>query len=123
MVATVIVGIIFLVAFFFAMRGAINHWRGNGGGCCGGGEVTAPPKKKLHGQIIGHKTIDITGMTCKNCKIRVEQMLDTIDGAAATVNLHYNNADLAMTREVSDDEIRKAMAGQDDYKITAIHVE
>ena len=117
--ATVIVGLLVLVALFFAIKGVLKHWRGDSR-CWGGGEITAPPKKKLTGQIIGHKTADIEGMTCGNCKIRVEQLLDEIDGAVATVNLHRNTADIAMTREVSDEEIFKALAGSD-YKITAIH--
>ena len=47
------------------------------------------------------------------------QALDDIDGAAATVNLHRNIADLAMTRDVADGEIRKALDGSD-YKIIKI---
>lgn len=94
--ATVVVGIVVVIALGFALKGVIAHWRGESS-CCGGGEITPPPKKKLKGQIIGHKIVDISGMTCGNCKIRVEQLLDDIDGAAATVNLHRSTADVAMT--------------------------
>ncbi len=116
--ATAIIGILVLICLFFALKGVLKHFRGESS-CCGGGAITAPPEKKLEGKIIGKKIIAIEGMTCGNCKIRVEQMLDTIDGAAAKVNLHHNNATLKMTRDVSDDEIRKALAGSD-YKITNI---
>ena len=67
------------------------------------------------------KVVDIEGMTCGHCKGRVEQALDTIDGAAAEVNLHRNHAVVKMTREVSDDEIRRALAGSG-YTITGIHI-
>ena len=119
--ATAIIGIIVVVALGFALRGVLSHWRGESSCCGGGGAVTPLPKKKLDGAIVGHKTIHITGMTCGNCKNRVEMLLDEIDGASATVNLHRNTADLSMTREVSDDEIRNAMKGSD-YQITAIEI-
>ena len=117
--ATVVVGIIVVIALGFALKGVIAHWRGESS-CCGGAKITPPPKKKLSGQIIGHKIIDIEGMTCGNCKIRVEQLLNDIAGAAATVNLHRNIADVEMTREVTDEEIYQALADSD-YTITAIH--
>ena len=98
--ATAIVGIIVLVALYFAFKGVIKHWRGESS-CCGGGDIKVP-KKKLTGTI-------------------VEQALDTIDGATAEVNLHRNHAVVKMTREVSDDEIRRALAGSG-YTITGIHI-
>ncbi len=117
--ATIIVGLIFCVALFFALRGVVNHWRGDGSCCGGGGEIVAPPKKELQGTIIGEKVIKVKGMTCGHCKIRVEEMLNTIAGAAAVVNLHRDEALLSMTREVSDAEIREAMQGGE-YEIVSI---
>lgn len=117
--ATAIVGILVLVALFFALKGVVKHWRGESS-CCGGGDVKVP-KKKLTGTIVETKIVDIEGMTCGHCKARVEQALDTIDGAAAEVNLHRNHAIVKMTREVSNDEIRRALAGSG-YTITGIHI-
>ena len=117
--ATAIVGIIVLGALYFAFTGVIKHWRGESS-CCGGGDIKVP-KKKLTGTIVETKIVDIEGMTCGHCKARVEQALDTIDGAAAEVNLHRNHAVIKMTREVSDDEIRRALAGSG-YTITGIHI-
>lgn len=116
--ATIIVGLVLAVALFFALKGVLAHWRGEGS-CCGGETIAAPPKKKLSGKIVGRKTIHIDGMTCVNCKIRVEQCLDGIDGAVSQVNLHRNTAELQMTREVSEEEIRQALAGSG-YTITAM---
>ena len=117
--ATAIVGIIVLVALYFAFKGVIKHWRGESS-CCGGSDIKVP-KKKLTGTIVETKIVDIEGMTCGHCKACVEQALDTIDGAAAEVNLHRNHAVVKMTREVSDDEIRRALAGSG-YTITGIHI-
>ena len=117
--STIIVAILVIIALGFALRGVLKHWRGEGA-CCGGGGVSAvPPKKELEGRIIGEKVIGIEGMTCGNCKIRVEQALDSIEGAVSEVNLHHNRATLKMTREATDDEIRSALVGSD-YKITSI---
>ena len=116
--ATAIVGIVVLIALGFAVKGVLKHWRGESS-CCGGGDVKVP-KKKLTGTIVETKIVDIEGMTCGNCKIRVEQALDTIDGAAAEINLHRNHAVVKMTREVSNEEILQALAGSG-YTITGIH--
>lgn len=111
--------IVVLFALFFAVKGVLKHFRGESS-CCGGGDVKVP-KKKLTGTIVATKVVDIEGMTCGHCKARVEQALDTIAGAAAEVNLHRNHAVVKMTREVSDDEIRRALAGSG-YTITGIHI-
>ena len=115
----IIVIVILAVVIFFAVRSTLGHFKGESS-CCGGGDVKVP-KKKLTGTIIATKVVDIEGMTCGHCKARVEQALDTIDGTAAEVNLHRNHAVVKMTREVSDDEIRRALAGSG-YTITGIHI-
>ena len=115
--ATVVIGLILLLFVLWSLRSYIKRLRT---GCCGGGDVKVP-KKKLTGTIVETKIVDIEGMTCGHCKARVEQALDTIDGAAAEVNLHRNHAVVKMTREVSDDEIRRALAGSG-YTITGIHI-
>lgn len=116
--ATFIVGLVLAVALFFALKGVIRHWRGDSG-CCGGGGVAAPPKKELHGKVIGEKIIKVNGMMCGNCKIHVEEMLNSINGATAEVNLHCNEARLTMVREVSDEEIFAAMK-DGEYEIVGI---
>ena len=117
--ATFIVGLVLGVVLFFALKGVLKHWRGESSCCGGGGEAIAPPKKELHGTIVGEKIIKVKGMTCGHCKIRVEEMLNSIEGAAAGVNLHRDEARLFMTREVSDAEIRDAMR-DGGYEILAI---
>ena len=117
--ATIIIGLVLTLALGVALRGVVKHWRGEGSCCGGGGEIVVPPPKKLQGRIIGKKVIKIDGMTCGNCKIRVEEMLNAIDGAATQVNLHHDEAVIEMTREVSDYEIHRALQGSG-YKILSI---
>lgn len=115
--ANIIVGIFLLAALVIAGRHIYKLFHGEP--VCCSTDTPQVPEKKLSGPIIGKKVIDIKGMTCRNCKNRVEMMLDDIDGASATVNLHRSHAVLKMTRDVSDDEIRSALAGSG-YEITGI---
>lgn len=114
---TYLIGGLLLVCLVFAVKGAAKHFAGEGS-CCGGETVSAP-KKELAGGIVGKKTVKIDGMTCVNCKNRVEHLLNGIADAAAEVNLSGNIATVKMTREVSDDEIRAALDGSG-YKIVSI---
>ena len=58
-------------------------------------------------------------MHCENCKNRVERAINRIDGAVGKANLKKNIAVVSFEREVSDEEIRKAVEEQD-YKVLSI---
>ena len=116
--STLIVLLIVIVISVFAIRNSIGHFKGEGG-CCGGGETILPDEKQLTGQKIGEKTVHIEGMHCENCKNRVERAINRIDGAVGKVNLKKNIAVVSFEREVSDEEIRKAVEEQD-YKVLSI---
>jgi copper chaperone CopZ len=116
--STLIVLLIVIVIAAFAMRSSIGHFKGEGG-CCGGGETILPDEKELAGTKIGEKTVHIEGMHCENCKNRVERAINRIDGAVGKVNLKKNIAVVSFEREVSDEEIRKAVEEQD-YKVLSI---
>lgn len=114
---TMVIGLVLLVLLYIAGKHVYRLFHGEPV-CC---QTSTPsvPEKKLHGDIVATKIADIEGMTCGNCKNRVEMLLDEIDGASAKVNLHYHQATIRMTRVVSDDEIRKALDGSG-YTITSI---
>ena len=116
--STLIVLLIVIVIAAFAIKNSIRHFKGEGG-CCGGGETILPDEKHLTGQKIGEKTVHIEGMHCENCKNRVERAINRIDGAVGKVNLKKNIAVVSFEREVSDEEIRKAVEEQD-YKVLSI---
>jgi copper chaperone CopZ len=119
MVGTVIVILILLLIAFFAVRSSLTHFRGEGG-CCGGGSV---PKqaKKLDGKKIAEKLVHIEGMHCENCKNTVEKKLNEIDGAAAKVSLKKKQAVVAMSRMISDEEL-KAAVEEADFQVTGIEL-
>ena len=116
--STLIVLLIIIVIAAFALKSSIGHFKGEGG-CCGGGETILPDEKELAGPKVGEKTVHIEGMHCENCKNRVERAINRIDGAVGKVNLKKNIAVVSFEREVSDEEIRKAVEEQD-YKVLSI---
>ena len=114
---TALVGLIVLACLGVAAKHIYKLFKGETS-CCGT-EAPRVPEKKLNGPIVGEKVVKISGMTCGNCKNRVEMLLEDIDGAAAQVNLHRNQATVKMTRDVSDDEIKTALAGSG-YEVVSI---
>ena len=116
--STLIVLLIVIVIVAFALKSSIGHFKGEGG-CCGGGETILPDHKELSGPKIGEKTVHIEGMHCENCKNRVERAINRIDGAVARVNLKKKIALVSFDRDVSDEEIRKAVENLD-YKVVGI---
>ena len=114
---TALVGLVVLACLGVAAKHIYKLFKGETS-CCGT-EAPRVPEKKLNGPIVGEKVVKISGMTCGNCKNRVEMLLDDIDGAAAKVNLHRNQATVKMTRDVSDAEIKTALAGSG-YEVISI---
>ena len=54
---------------FFAVRGAVKHFKGESP-CCGGGGsglIKAPAEKRLDSPVLGRKTVKISGMHCDHC--------------------------------------------------------
>lgn len=74
-----------------------------GTGCCGGGGYK--PKFKKPKNVICIKTFKVNGMHCKNCKWRVEEVIDDIGGVAAKANLKMGEVTVYYSREVPTDVI------------------
>ncbi len=115
----VIIVVIVVAIVLLGVRAQIKHMKGEGSCCGGGGGTIAEEPKKLEGELVGKKIVHIEGMHCENCKNSVERQINHLDGAAATVNLAKNEAVVSMTRMVSDDELRQAVA-MADFKATDI---
>ena len=107
-----------LVIAFFAFRASVKHTKGDGG-CCGGGSGTIREEKKLEEPIIGQKIVHIEGMHCENCQNSVERIVNKIEGVACVVNLKKNLAVVSYSKEVSDDQIMKAIESLD-FKVISI---
>lgn len=69
--------------------------------------------------IMTQKTLTISGMSCGHCSARVEKSLNNIEGVEAKVFLESNTAELKLTRDVSNEELKKTidMIG---YEVTDI---
>lgn len=55
------------------------------------------------------KTMIIEGMMCGHCKARVEDVLNSIDGVLATVDLDKKEAALTLSKDVGDDVLTNAV--------------
>ena len=83
--------VIIAVILFFAIKNSIPHFKGEGA-CCGGGDKEKLIKTKKLDNVIAVKTIHIEGMRCANCRIRVQNKLNQIDGVSAKVSLEKKTA-------------------------------
>ncbi len=88
---TVIVVLLIAAAVILAAVSSAKHFRGEGG-CCGGASVPKPKKKKLDGQALGRYVLRVEGMTCAHCKAKVEEAVNSLDGAACRVQLKKKQA-------------------------------
>lgn len=69
--------------------------------------------------IIGQKRVQIEGMTCEQCKNRVEDALNRLEGVSAKVNLKKKTAVVSMEKEIEDMQLQKAVE-QAGYKVIQI---
>ena len=107
---------VIVVLVLVGLRPALKHMKGQGS-CCGGGG-TYVSKKKLQ-NVTGRKTAIVEGMTCENCKARVERAINDLDGLAGQVNLKKKEVRISMERDV-DDEIIRAAIERAGYTVTEI---
>ena len=108
MLINILIILIITVAVISSLRSSIRHFRGEGG-CCGGGNSIIEEDKKLSEKEIGKKVIEVSGMTCDNCRKRVKNALNRIDGVEAEVNLKKGTAVIHYSREISDEELAEAV--------------
>lgn len=55
------------------------------------------------------KTMVIEGMMCEHCKARVESALNAMEGVSAHVDLSKKTAEVQISGEISDEELKKAV--------------
>ncbi len=65
------------------------------------------------------KNIVIEGMMCGHCTGRVNEVLNSIDGVSATVSLDTKSAEVTLSKDVSDDVLRKAVTNAG-YEVISI---
>lgn len=114
----VIIIVILVIVILVGVHSSIKHFRGEGG-CCGGGR--APVKKKKLKKIIATRMVMIEGMKCEQCKNRIEQRINEVDGASAKVNLKKKLAVVSLAKDVSDEQIRDVIENAG-YEVVEIRI-
>lgn len=103
--ATVIICLILVVICVIGIRSMINR---TAHGCCGGGSDDVK-KVKVEDKNLEHYpytcTVKVNGMTCSNCKKRVENAFNETDGIYAIVDLKKSQAVIHMKERLPEDEI------------------
>lgn len=97
---------VLLVLIAVGIRSGIKHFKGEGG-CCGGGTYKAR-KKKLD-NVMGKRTFEVEGMTCQHCQNRVQEAVNSIDGASGVVKLKRGIVVVSMSRKIEDEVIKNAI--------------
>lgn len=113
----IIIGVV-IILILVGIHSGIKHFKGEGG-CCGGGSTVKAKKKRLD-KIIRQRTVVVEGMTCDNCKNRVESRLNQLDGVASKVNLKKKTVLVSMEKEVNDEQIKNTIESAG-YKVTDIY--
>ncbi len=101
----VFIVVLLVVILVPAVMTAAKHMRGEGD-CCGGPKEK-PIKKKMTGKPVKKIKITIDGMMCNNCRVRVENGLNEMDGVLAKVSLADKEAKISLYQEVPEEEILK----------------
>lgn len=103
----IVIGIL-LIIVWRALVSAPKHFKGQGG-CCGGGDDVIRERKRLQGKKIGEWTVQIEGMHCENCRNRVEQAINKLEGVVCRVNLRKKLATIEYSESVEETAIRSAI--------------
>lgn len=107
---TAIICIILIIICIIGIKSSIKRVAH---GCCGSGGDSLK-KIKVEDKDLSHYpykyVIRVEGMTCNNCKKRVENALNELNNVYAMVNLKENTATIYMKEEIPFGEIRKVIS-------------
>ena len=94
---TAVLGAVLIAALYLTVR----KFR-RGGGCCGDrqqAERRVIPADRNRAHYPYHAELDISGMTCKNCVVRLENAFNALEGTWAKVDLNTKTAKLLLKSE------------------------
>lgn len=104
--STVIICVILIVICYFGLRGTIKRTKY---GCCGSGSEVK--KIKAADKNISHypytRTLEVEGMTCGNCRQRVENEFNSQEGIYASVDLKKKMAVIHTKEQIPEDELKE----------------
>lgn len=104
--ADILIILIILVLLYFALKGSVKHFKGDGA-CCSGGSFSRTGQKNLDGPVMAVRKIAVSGMRCEKCAETVKCAIDSIDGAVAAVDLKSSLVTVRMDRTIDDIVLRK----------------
>ncbi len=113
----IIIVLILIAILVPAVKSSITHMKGEGS-CCGGPKEK-PVKKKIKGKPIGTKTLQIEGMNCDHCRVRVENKINEVNGVVAKVSLAKKLAKVYLYEEVSENALVAAVEAAG-YEVSAV---
>ena len=125
MMATIILGALIAAAFAYGVRTAYRAFFKSEAVCCSSGncsgcEGSCSTKKALEDgyrarvekieRLPIHRTIDVDGMTCEKCIVKVIRALEKVDGVQiAAASLEKQSALVGLNENISDDILRDAI--------------
>lgn len=101
----IILLVLVVVVVAIGLWSTVRHFRGKGGGCCGGGDYK--PRKKKLSHVAGQKTFQVEGMHCEHCKVRVEEAVNDIKGAAGKVDLKKGLLTVSYAESLDDEQVKQ----------------
>ena len=101
----IIIALILLAVIVGAIW-TVKHFKAESG-CCGSGAYKA--KRKKLSNVIATKTFTVCGMHCKNCKMRVEELVGDIKGVSGKVNLKKGELTVSYAQSVDDSVIKQKL--------------
>lgn len=110
---------VLMIVLFFAIRGSVKHFLGQGACCGGGGSTVKESDKKLKGPVVKTRVFKIEGMHCENCTNRIKRALNRIDGVSAKLNLRKKEAVVQYEQDI-EDEILTAEIEKLGYKVVEV---
>ena len=111
----------FILISTYEENGKIQNWlfiRKDSQICGGGSQAEVVPEKKLD-HIVAKKVLIVDGMTWDHCKGWVEKAINQIDGASAKVNLKTREVTVSMSRDIGEEELRRAVVNAG-YRVVKI---
>ena len=101
---TAVVLVLLTLCVCFGIRSYAKKLR-QGGGCCGGGDYK--PRKKKLSHVAGQKTFQVEGMYCEHCKVRVEEAVNDIKGAAGKVDLKKGLLTVSYAESLDEEQVKQ----------------
>ncbi|MDW2798626.1 heavy metal-associated domain-containing protein [Clostridium boliviensis] len=104
--STAVISVILIVICYFGLKSSIKRTKQ---GCCGGsGEVVKKVKaadtNKSHYPHV--TTLQVDGMTCENCRKRVENAFNSLDGIYAVADFEKKQVTVHMKEKMAESDIK-----------------